>query len=634
MSRFVYTGTGRKVKAGNGTETKSTQLRARYERELEDLRNRYRALAETSTDAIIQIAQDFQILYANSAALSVFKRPSEELVGNPLAILFPPPEYKRVRKIIHDYLFSSLEDRQEQGISNHLELLGQRPQNDIIPLEISFGISVSAQEGRIMTCIIRDITERKKTERKLRYLAYHDKLTDLGNRDLFTLSLKEYLSEIRRYGSHKGALLFLDLDGFKKVNDTLGHHVGDAILVECTRRLRNCLRESDQIFRVEGREGEERKEDLFRFGGDEFVVLLPRLQDPREAAVVAQKIIKDIRQPYPVPESTVFPYISLGVSIGIAVIPDDGLEIPTLISNADVAMYRAKEQGNAYIFFTKEMNSQVTRRLQLEEGLRSAIAESGIKLRFQPINHCRSGVVGMEALVRWNHPVTGEVQPQDFVSLAEETGVIVPLGELILRKACHFLGHLQRHGFADLFVSVNISPRQFDDPLFEKKIVNAIEGYNVDPRGLKFEVTEGVFMRYPAESSSRIQQLKDHFPGLSFVIDDFGTGYSSFGYLSQLPVDMIKIDQSFVSGLNDSRNRKIVRSIINLVKSMDLGVVAEGVESSEHVSYLESHDCFHHQGFYYSKPLKPQELLALLWRQKKGAVTEADDNEKAGFASG
>ena len=600
-----------------GSAAQPEELVIRYERELEDLRNRYKALAETSTDAIIQISQDFQILYANSAALGIFRCNSDYLLGAPFSRLFPPAEYKRAGTTIRSYFLSSLEDRHERGISNHLELLGETGDRQIIPLEISFGISVSAQKGRIMTCIIRDITDRKKTERKLRYLAYHDKLTDLGNRDLFTLSLKEYLNEVRRYGTHKGALLFLDLDGFKKVNDTLGHHVGDAILVECTRRLRNCLRESDQIFRVEGGEGDDRKEDLFRFGGDEFVVLLPHLQDPREAAVVAQKIIKDVRLPYPVPESTAFPYISLGVSIGIAIIPDDGLEIPTLISNADVAMYRAKEKGNAYIFFTKEMNSQVTHRLHIEEGLRAALSTSQIRLFFQPIHYCGRGVVGMEALVRWMHPVDGLISPDDFVALAEETGVIIPLGEQILRKACRFLGHLQRHGFGNIFISVNISPRQFDDPFFERKIIDAIDCYGVDPHGLKFEVTEGVFMRYPAESSLRIRELKKRFPGLTFVIDDFGTGYSSFGYLSQLPIDMIKIDQSFVSGLDRSGNRKIVRSIIKLVKSMDLGVVAEGVQHPEHVEYLKEHECYHHQGFFYNKPLNFRKILKLLWEQKR-----------------
>ena len=364
-----------------------------------------------------------------------------------------------------------------------MELLGETAGNEILPLEISFGVSVSTNQGRIMPCIIRDISERKKTERKLRYLAYHDKLTDLGNRDLFHIYLTEYLNETLRYGERKGALLFLDLDGFKKVNDSLGHHVGDSILVECTHRLHNCLRESDQIFRVENLEMERRKEGVFRFGGDEFVILLPHLRDPREAAVVALKIINDIRRPYSIRENPDLPYISLGVSIGIAIIPDDGSDISLLISNADIAMYRAKERGNTYRFFTPEMNREVTRRLHLEEGLRAAICASQLTLYFQPIHRNGDGIVGFEALVRWVHPGEGLVLPGDFITLAEETGIIVPLGAMVLLKACHMLSHLQRHGCSNLYLSVNISPRQFDDPFFESKVAEALEKYKVDPRG-------------------------------------------------------------------------------------------------------------------------------------------------------
>lgn len=587
----------------------------RYRRELEDLKSRYQALAETASDVIIQVSQDLRIVYANSVVQDIFKITPHSIVGRSFRVLFPTGEFKRVEEKIRNYFLLSLTDRQKKGISNHLELLGETAGNEIVPLEISFGISVSTNNGLIMPCIIRDISERKKTERKLRYLAYHDKLTDLGNRDLFHIYLTEYMNETLRYGERKGALLFLDLDGFKKVNDSLGHHVGDGILVECTHRLHNCLRESDQIFRVENLEMERREEGVFRFGGDEFVVLLPHLRDPREAAVVALKIISDIRRPYSIRENPDFPYISLGVSIGIAVIPDDGQDISLLISNADIAMYRAKERGNTYRFFTPEMNREVTRRLHLEEGLRTAVCSSQITLYFQPIYRNGKGIVGFEALVRWLHPGEGLVLPGDFISLAEETGIIVPLGAMVLLKACHMLSHLQHHGCDNLFVSVNISPRQFDDPFFERKVAEAVEKYQVDPRGLKLEMTEGVFIRNPREASLRIQELKDRFPGLSFMIDDFGTGFSSFSYLSKLPVDVIKIDQTFVAGLDQEHNRKIVKGIINLVKSLDLEVVAEGVQVLEHVQYLEKHGCYQHQGFYYYKPMKADELLRLLWEQ-------------------
>ncbi|WP_319475747.1 EAL domain-containing protein [Marispirochaeta aestuarii] len=587
----------------------------RYRRELEDLKSRYQALAETASDVIIQVSQDLRIVYANSQVHGIFKTTPKKIVGRSFAALFPPGEFRRVEDRIRSYFLLSLAERKKRGISNHMELLGETAGNEILPLEISFGVSVSTNQGRIMPCIIRDISERKKTERKLRYLAYHDKLTDLGNRDLFHIYLNEYLNETLRYGERKGALLFLDLDGFKKVNDSLGHHVGDSILVECTHRLHNCLRESDQIFRVENLEMERRKEGVFRFGGDEFVILLPHLHDPREAAVVALKIINDIRRPYSIRENPDLPYISLGVSIGIAIIPDDGSDISLLISNADIAMYRAKERGNTYRFFTPEMNREVTRRLHLEEGLRAAICASQLTLYFQPIHRNGDGIVGFEALVRWVHPGEGLVLPGDFITLAEETGIIVPLGAMVLLKACHMLSHLQRHGCSNMYLSVNISPRQFDDPFFESKVAEALDKYKVDPRGLKLEMTEGVFIRNPVDASLRINDLKTRFPGLTFMIDDFGTGFSSFSYLSKLPVDVIKIDQTFISGLDQEHNRKIVKGIINLVKSLDLDVVAEGVQNLEHVEYLEKHGCYQHQGYYYYKPMTADELLHVLWEQ-------------------
>ena len=321
-------------------------------------------------------------------------------------------------------------------------------------------------------------------------------------------------------------------------------------------------------------------------------------------------------KPYAIRNNSTIPFISLGVSIGIAVIPDDGWEISTLISNADLAMYRAKEKGNNYRFFTSEMNRQVTRRLHLEEGLRSALFTSQIKVVFQPIFMNSKGVVGMEALLRWKHPREGYIFPEHFITLAEETGIIIPLGAEVLRKSCRMLSHLQHHGYSGTYISVNVSPRQFEEPGFEKMVAEALSRYATDPSGLKLEITEGAFMRNPEDTSRKINRLKDNFPGIAFMVDDFGTGYSSFGHLSVLPVDVIKIDKSFVSGMDQQSNRKIVRSIISLVKSLDLEVVAEGVQSKEHVNFLEAHGCFLHQGFFYSKPLPVQKLLRLLHSQK------------------
>ncbi len=594
-------------------DTDSLELES-YRRELQDLKKRYRALAETTSDAIIQITDDLEVLFANTVVKSMFGISPVDIIGNSISELFPSSEFRRIAPLLSDYFFLDLDDRRERGLGNHLEVLGLNGDGEIVPLEISFGIAVDTMGKKSLPCIIRDITERKKTERKLRYLAYHDKLTALGNRDLFQDSLRTYLDEIRRYGDRKGALLFLDLDGFKKVNDTLGHHIGDDILVECSRRLHSCLRNSDHVFRVE-QKGEEPGEDIFRFGGDEFVVLLPYLADPSDAAVVAKKIIQDVRSPYPIQNSPKMPSISLGVSVGIAVIPDDGWEISTLISNADVAMYRAKEQGNSFRYFTSEMNRQVTRRLHLEEGLRAALFTTQIKVAFQPVYFAGGGLSGMEALIRWKHPRDGNISPESFISLAEETGLIIPLGAEIMRKSCRMLSHLQKYGY-DAYISVNVSPRQFEDQRFEEMIGIMLARSGADPQGLKLEITEGAFLREPEETGRKIVRLKQNFPGISFMVDDFGTGYSSFSHLSTLPIDYIKIDQSFVSALDEKKNRKIVWSIIRLAKSLNLEVVAEGVQDPKHVNFLKSHGCFLHQGYYYSKPLSVQELLRRLRRER------------------
>ncbi len=589
-----------------------------YRNELIDLKKRYRSLAETTSDGIIQITDELEILYANTVIKSLFGIAPAEIVGSPVKKLFPASEYRRIAPQVADYFNLDLDARKARGLGNHLEVLGRNSSGEIVPLEISFGIAVDTMGKKSLPCIIRDITERKKTERKLRYLAYHDKLTALGNRDLFQDSLKAYLDEMRRYGNRKGALLFLDLDGFKKVNDTLGHHVGDDILVECSHRLHSCLRNSDHVFRVE-QNGEESGEDVFRFGGDEFVVLLPYLADPSDAAVVARKIIQDVRKPYPIQYNPKMPSISLGVSVGIAVIPDDGWEISTLISNADIAMYRAKERGNTFRYFTTEMNRQVTRRLHLEEGLRAALFTTQIKVAFQPVYRTGRGIFGMEALIRWKHPRDGNISPENFISLAEETGLIIPLGAEIMRKSCRMLGHLQKYDY-EAYISVNVSPRQFEDPKFEEMVSVMLSRYNVDPRGLKIEITEGAFLKEPEETRRKIIRLKQNHPGLSFMVDDFGTGYSSFSHLSTLPIDYIKIDKSFVSALHEKKNRKIVRSIIRLVKSLNLEVVAEGVQTEGHVNFLESHGCFLHQGYYYSKALAVKDLLRRLKDERRGRI--------------
>jgi predicted signal transduction protein with EAL and GGDEF domain len=496
-----------------------------------------------------------------------------------------------------------------------MQILGQKKQGEIIPLEISFGKSKSLRRA-IITCIIRDITQRKNTERKLRYLAYHDKLTQLGNRDLFNLSLNEYLSEAIRYENRIGALLFLDLDGFKKVNDTLGHDIGDRILVECSRRLHDCLRKSDHIYRFEDESMQttSANEDLFRFGGDEFVLILTSLRTPTAAATVARKIIQAVGQPYSVEGSESIRKIKLGVSVGIAVIPNDGIDATSLVSSADVAMYKAKEQGNQFAFFTKDMNNQAAERLMLEDGLRQALDKSELSLYYQPLVNQEGKIIGAEALLRWQDASGRFISPAKFIPVAEEAGLIVPIGEWIMNTACSFLHTCNSNGHPDFYISVNLSAKQFDQPQLVERITATVKRTRVNPANIRVEVTESYIMNDPKSAITKMQSMKENNTGIRIAIDDFGTGYSSLGYLSKFPVDILKIDQSFITDLSDESNIKITNTIINLAHSLNLQTVAEGVETEEHLKLLRSMNCDIFQGYYFSKPVPAEDMCKLIER--------------------
>ncbi|MQY76191.1 MAG: EAL domain-containing protein [Spirochaeta sp.] len=535
-------------------------------RELKASRDSYWALSETTSDAILQINQDFTIQFANTAIKSVFGYSSEELKGKGFNLLFPPPIYKRYNSTFHKYFIIDDQHRKAKSLTNTIEILGQTRKGEIIPLEISVGNSRSVAGSRVLTCILRDITERKKTERKLKYLAYHDRLTDLGNRDFFNISLDNFLSLVKRSEETMGALLFLDLDGFKKVNDTLGHNIGDMILMECARRLSNCLRESDIVYRFSDDENSpaKTKEDLFRFGGDEFVILLTNLQKPTDGAVVAQKIIDSVKRPYFVKEYKTISKINLSVSVGIAMIPANGDDPASLISSADVAMYKAKELGNRYMYFTQEMNKRATERLLIENGIRNALENNTFKLHYQPLVADNGMIKGIEALIRWPHPEKGYIQPKQFIPIAEETGLMIPLGDWVFETACRQLKKWHSAGFTDLDMSINFSLRQFNREKIIEKLIEMIDKTGINPAKLKIEITESSIMKNPAEARVIMEKVKKNKAGIRIAIDDFGTGYSSLSYLSQFPIDIIKIDQSFVTNLDNPINEKIINTIIAL----------------------------------------------------------------------
>jgi len=582
--------------------------------ELKAVRNSYWALSETVTDPILQISEDFRILFANTAVRSVFGYAAKELINKELQTLFPPSLHQRYTDLIRKYFVIDDPDRKASKLESTLEVLGQNKFNEVVNLEISFGNSRAVSGERLLTCIVRDISQRKKTERKLKYLAYHDKLTDLGNRDLFYITLEQFLGHVKRYGEAIGALLFLDLDGFKKVNDNLGHGMGDKILCECARRLSGCLRESDHVYRFteDLEELQASHEDLFRFGGDEFVILLPHLRRTTDAAVVAQKIIDTVQQPFLIDGNELAEKINIGVSVGIALIPEDGLEAMELIRSADVAMYKAKEKRNSYMFFTKELNKQATERLFLENGLRNAVESESLELYYQPIVRSDGSIEGAEALLRWKAAEKGFIPPGIFIPVAEETGIILSLGDWVFEKACRQLKEWNEGGHPELYVAVNLSVKQFNQEHVVRKLGAIIRSTGVDPRNLKIEVTESSIMANPQEARAKMEELKRKYPGVRIAIDDFGTGYSSLSYLSDFPVDILKIDQHFVINLKKQHNTKIINTIITLGQSLNLEVVAEGVESEHQLEYLQSRDCKTFQGFFFGKAVPVAEMTRLL----------------------
>lgn len=566
--------------------------------QLQETRDNYDALSETVTEAILRIDEGFQIVFANSATKQTFGYSPEELRGRSFSIIFPPGVFERHKEDVRKYFYVDDQDRARLGLDQSFEFLGTTKNRGVAPMEMSFGNSKEFK-GRTLTCIIRDITVRKNAERKLRHLAFHDQLTGLGNRDLFANDVKTCLRTCETTPEIISALMFLDLDGFKQVNDTLGHDAGDKLLVETARRLRSTLREGDTVY---------------RFGGDEFVVLLSRLHYARDAGRVANKLLAAIRRPYLLDSRQADGVaVTVGVSLGIALIPQHGSDVETLTKAADLAMYSAKNNGkNRIEVFNERLNAEAKERWQIEQGLKAAIEQHQMKLVYQPLVDTDGGVRGFEALLRWTHPELGEVPPSRFVPVAEDTGLIVPLGNWVLETACRDVRSWNESGHATTYVSVNISTRQFEQNNLVEVVSGIIERSGVNPANLKLEVTETCIMRSPESAIRTMKKLKQHHPGLAISIDDFGTGYSSLSYLSKLPADSIKIDLSFVSKLFSLNNEKIVNAIINLAHALELDIVAEGVESSSQWEFFRERKCQTMQGFHFQPPVPRESVQGIL----------------------
>jgi diguanylate cyclase (GGDEF)-like protein/PAS domain S-box-containing protein len=552
---------------------------------------RFAAIVDSSFDAIISMTPDRRITSWNAAAASMYGYAAAEVIGRSIEIIVPPDHLAEFRTV-----YERLErgQRTEPFETERLTKDGRR-------LDVALSLSpIKDQAGAVIgiSGIGRDITERKRVEERTRRLALHDSLTDLPNRALFHDRLQHALAEAQRYG-RQVALLLLDLDHFKDVNDTLGHPAGDRLLVEVARRLRGCVRASDTVARL---------------GGDEFGVILTELRQPEIAAIVARQLLSMLAEPVRLGGQEVH----TGASIGITLFPADGADPDQLLRGADLALYQAKAQGRyTYRFFAVAMGAQVDARKALERDLRRALQERELELDFQPqLDLAANQIVGAEALLRWRHPGRGPVSPAEFIPLAETSGLIVPLGSWVLREACRQARAWRTAGLAPVTIAVNLSLAQCRNGDLAQTTGQALRATGLEPRWLELEVTESLFLNQGNGHLDDLHRLRAQ--GVRVSIDDFGTGYSSLGRLQQLPVDQIKIDRSLVAGVGRSPDAEtIVRALIKLGSSLGLRVMAEGVETAEQRAFLQAEGCDAVQGFHIGRPQSATDFAVLL---KEGCV--------------
>lgn len=532
---------------------------------------------EHSGEAILITDRDNLIVEVNPAFCRMTGYTPEEIRGQNPSILASgratPEEYQVMWQAIR-----------EQGFWQG-EMWDRRKDGEIYPKLLTISV-VHNVRGEIDFHIasFADLSEQKATEERIRHVAHHDALTGLPNRLHLQISLEQTIATAKRE-DQEVAVMFIDLDRFKVINDTLGHNIGDGLLVEVAHRLSECVRESDL---------------LARLGGDEFVVALAGDDAVNAAAMVAEKILEHLAEPCRI-EGHI---LHSTPSIGISLYPHDGDSIETLMKTADTAMYHAKSKGrNNFQFFSPEMNQSSIARLQLESSLHRALERDEFAIHYQPQADLASGrLVGAEALIRWHHPERGMVSPLQFIPLAEENGMILPIGTWVLREVCRQIKVWRDMGLTSLRFAVNLSPRQFHDENLLGNIIAILREFDVPASALELEITESSVMENADAAERLLNHLHRH--GLSIAIDDFGTGYSSLGYLKRFPVSKLKIDRSFVMDIpGDPDDSAIAIAVIQLGRSLGLKVVAEGVETGEQKQFLNDHGCDMLQGYWYSKPL-------------------------------
>jgi diguanylate cyclase (GGDEF)-like protein len=512
-----------------------------------------------------------------------------------------------------------LQEAIENGCTAPIILLTGQGDHQVDVEAMKAGASDYLIKGRInadsLERSIRYSIERKKSEKRILQLAFYDSLTGLPNQTSYRDRLQQVIAHARRY-NRIAAVLFLDLDNFKRINDTLGHRAGDHLLKLVSERLNGTIRSSDSLSR---NRLDKFQSTVARQGGDEFTLILTEIRNPEDAAKVAHRLVSKLSEPYKLEGYEVF----ITVSIGIAIFPVDGEDIDSILMNADAAMYHAKKQGkNNFQFYRLTMNERAMERLNLENDLRKALERDELLLHFQPKVGIESGkVVGMEALIRWQHPEIGMVSPAEFIPMAEETGLIVPIGEWVLQAACAQINAWQAQGLAPIPVSVNISSQQFQHQELLITIGRLLESSGIPPERLMLEITESVIMQNTDSTFDILNTLTAM--GLRLLIDDFGTGYSSLSYLKRLPVFAIKIDRSFINDIaTNPDDAAIIKAIIAMAQNLKLKVVAEGVETEEQLAFLRDEQCDVMQGYLFSRPLPAEEASKLLAQAKEGQTCD------------
>lgn len=566
------------LRAAGQAETRARELAAEMTRALRATEAGHRAVVQSSAEGIVTFDPHGTVLSFNHAAERMFGFTADEIIGRNVSMLMP--ERFRVR---HDRLVANFQRGGNRNIVGlRREVIGLRRDGEEFPMSLAISLVDDGGPVQRLVGVISDITETKRQQQHIRHLAEHDALTQLPNRTLLQDRLEVAIAQARRSGLTVGVMM-VDLDHFKRINDSLGHEVGDQVLLQIAARLKACVRDCDTVARM---------------GGDEFVTLVDGIGDEDLITRMASDIVAAVAAPLLVGKHE----LHLSASVGVSCYPADGADVATLIKNADTAMYHAKSAGRGhYQIFSVEMMRRAHRKLELEGAMRKAIASGQFLMHYEPQVCMRTGaLLGAEALIRWQHPERGMIPPGEFISVAEETGQIVAIGDWTLRTVCVEARQMQLRLGQSLSVSVNLSPRQFSQPNLADVIESACGEGGLDPQFLVLEITEGTLLKRSEQLLATLDRLR--YLGVRIAVDDFGTGYSSLAYITRFPVDLLKIDRSFVRDIvDDPADAAIANAIIAMAHSLGIAVVAEGVETAEQLALLRERNCDVAQGWYFGK---------------------------------